>query len=102
MSKPKSLTERLSDLEAAAERASEYEKLFDKACQLRFHMSASSVEKTLKNGGRHISAFEKSLCEFFGLQTEKDRADFLRIMCLESSRNFFEKERTNPAAKEQG
>lgn len=45
MSKKQSLTEQLEELQNAADQLTEYQKLFDKACQINFGMSAKAIKK---------------------------------------------------------
>ncbi len=95
MAKKQSLTEQLEELQNAADQLGEYQKLFDKACQINFGMSAKSIQKMTEGGSENCSDFEKKICNFFGLKTATDKKDFLSIMCSESSKKFFNSKREN-------
>jgi hypothetical protein len=105
MSKKQSLTEQLEELQNAADQLTEYQKLFDKACQINFGMSAKAIKKMTESGAENYSEFEKKICNYFGLKTATDKKDFLSIMCSESSKKFFNSKRENDdvvAPAEQG
>lgn len=93
MSKPKSLAEQIEEIEAAQEKLSDYEKLFDKACQINFGCNAKTIRKVLDNSEEPCSSFETKMRTFFCLKTDKDVADFVAVMCTESSLNFFKNKR---------
>lgn len=95
MAKKLSLTEQLEELQNAADQLGEYQKLFDKACQINFGMSAKSIEKLTASSAENLSEFEKKICNYFGLKTATDKKDFVSIMCSESSKKFFKSKREN-------
>ena len=99
-----SLAEQLEELESAANQLNDYQKLFDKACQINFGMTAKSIQKLTENNTENISDFERKISNFFGLKTAADKADFISVMCSESSRKFFrtKREADEVAATEQG
>ena len=93
MSKNKSLAEQIEEIEASKEKLSDYEKLFDKACQINFGCNAKTIRKIIDNIEEPCSSFETKMCTFFGLKTDKDVADFVAVMCTENSLNFFKNKR---------
>ncbi len=93
MSKTKSLAEQIEEIESAQEKLSGYEKLFDKACQINFGCNAKTIKKALINSEEPCSNFETKMRTFFGLKTDKDVAEFVAVMCTESSLNFFKNNR---------
>ena len=93
MSKPKSLAAQIEKIEAAQEKLSGYEKLFDKACQINFGCNAKTIKKVLDNSEEPCSSFETKIRTFFGLKTDKDVANFVAVMCTENSLNFFKNKR---------
>ncbi len=95
MAKKQTLTEQLEELQNAADRLGEYQKLFDKACQINFGMSARDVEKLTASDALTSTDFERKICNYFGLKTAADKMDFVAIMCSESSRKFFNSKREN-------
>ena len=95
LSKSKSLAEQIEEIEAAQKKLSSYEKIFDKACQINFGCKAKTINNLLNNNEESCSNFETKMCKFFGLKTEKDVADFIAIMCTESSLNFFKNKKEN-------
>ena len=99
MSKNKSLSEQLTELQQTASLANEYQKLFDKACQINFHMSAKALQKMLSEKPHSGSDFEHQLCSYFDLQSSFDREEFLSIMCSENSKNYFQSRRKNEPAE---
>lgn len=101
MSKTKSIAEQIEEMQAANAKLSDYEKLFDKACQLNFNCNAKSIKKILLNNEEPCSNFETKVRSFFGLKTDVDMADFIAIMCTESSLNFFKNKRTGKTAAEE-
>lgn len=100
MSKNKSLSEQLTELQQTASLANEYQKLFDKACQINFHMSAKELKKRLSEKPHSGSDFEHQLCSYFDLQSSPDREEFLSIMCSDSSKNYFQSRRKNKPAEQ--
>ena len=102
MSKPKSLTEQIEEMQEANKALAEYEKLFDKACQINFSCSSKSIKKILINKEEPCSNFQTKICSFFNLETENDMAEFIAIMCTENSRNYFFSKREKAADTEQG
>lgn len=104
MAKTKTLSEQLEELQVAADQLGEYQKLFDKACQLNFNLSAKAIKKMTENGANNCSDFEQKLCNYFGLKSTSDKEAFLSIMCSDSSLKFFNSKRGNDevTAAEQG
>ena len=102
MSKQKSITEQIEELQEANKMLSNYEKLFDKACQINFGCSSKSIKKILMNNEDPCSSFEAKMRSFFCLKTDADIADFIATMCTESTRNYFLNKREKAAGEEQG
>lgn len=102
MSKTKSISEQIEEMQKANERLKEYEKLFDKACQINFGSSAKTVEKKMQNSMEPRTNFENKIRTFFGLKTEQDLKEFVRIMCTESTLNFYRKKREDETAEQAG
>lgn len=93
MSTSKSLSAQIKEIEAAQEKLSNYEKLFDKACLINFNCNAKNIKKLLNKNEETCSDFEKKIRTFFNLKTDKDIAEFLTVMCTENSLNFFKNKR---------
>lgn len=92
MAKNKSLAMQIEEIVASQEKLSDYEKLFDKACQINFGCSTKNLKKFLEKKEESFSNFEAQICTFFGLKTEKDMADFIQIMCAENILNYYKNE----------
>ena len=90
MSKQKSIAEQIEEMQEANKMLLDYEKLFDKACQINFNCSAKSIKKMLINSEEPCSNFETKMRSFFGLKTEADMAEFIAIMCTESNQGHLE------------
>ena len=89
MSRQKSITEQIEEMQNANKLLNYYEKLFDKACQLNFGCSSKAIKKSLLNSEEPCSSFETKMRSFFGLKTDRDMKDFIRIMCTETTLNFY-------------
>lgn len=95
MSKQKTITEQIEELQEANKKLLEYENFFSKACQLNFGVSAKSIKESLSKSNESCSNFEKEIRKYYNLKSEQDIEDFLHIMCTETSLKYFEKSRTN-------
>lgn len=93
MSKNKSLSDQIKEIEVSKEKLSDYEKLFDKACQINFGCNSKTIRKIIENGEASRGDFESKMRTFFGLKNDKDVADFVAVMCTESGLNFFKNKR---------
>lgn len=80
-----SITEQIIALEDENKRLKEQEKLVSKIRSLVVENDSACASSE--------SIFEKKIANYFGLKSDSDRADFLRIMLSESSLNFFNKQR---------
>lgn len=95
MAKQKTIAEQIEEMQEANKKLSDYEKLFDKACQINFGHSSKTILKCLTNDEEPCSNFETKIRNLFGLKTEKDMADFVAIMCTEQNLNYFKTNREN-------
>lgn len=95
MAKQKTITEQIEEMQEANKKLSDYEKIFDKLCQINFGISAKSIQKMTEEHSENCSDFEKKICNYFGLKTSADKNSFLSIMCSDSSKNFFNSKREN-------
>lgn len=93
MAKQKTITEQIEEMQEANKKLSEYEKLFDKSCQIFFGCSAKSIQKLLVNEEEPCTNFESKMRSFFGLKTEKDIEDFVAVMCTEKNLTDFKNSR---------
>ena len=100
--KPLSFLEQAQELERDNKRLREslnnYQKLADAVLKAELNMDLKSLKKALANSGdshSNESIFAAKICEYFGLETEADLEDFLRIMLSPSSLNYFNKLRKN-------
>lgn len=84
-----SITEQIAALENENKRLKEQEKLVAKIRSLVAVEERASVPSE--------SIFEKKIVNYFGLQSESDKNDFLRIMLSDSSLNFFNSKRNKEA-----
>ena len=97
MSKAKSITDLVKELQQENERLKGLEKLFDKAVKQRLGKSLSELENDLKKGPK-MSKFEAEISKYFGLKTEADKERFIGIICSEVIMNHYKKKIT-PAVK---
>ena len=104
MAKLKTITEQIEEMQEANKKLADYEKIFDKLCQINFGISAKSIQKMTEEHNENCSDFEKKICNYFCLKTSADKNSFLSIMCSDSSKNFFNSKRENGSAEiaEQG
>ena len=107
--KPLSFLEQAQELERDNKRLREslnnYQKLADAVLKAELNMDLKSVKKALTNSGdshSNESIFAAKICEYFGLETEADLEDFLRIMLSPSSLNYFNKLRKNDEVEAAG
>lgn len=91
MAKNKSLAAQIEEIEVAREKLLDYEKLFDKACQLNFGLSAKKISKIIEKKEDSGTYFESEIRRFFDLKTDKDLSDFINIMCTEHNLNYFKR-----------
>ena len=104
MAKQKTITEQIEEMQEANKKLADYEKIFDKLCQINFGISAKSIQKMTEEHTENCSDFEKKICNYFGLKTPTDKSKFLSIMCSDSSKNYFNSKRENESVEtaEQG
>lgn len=94
MSKQKSIAEQITEIQEANQKLSAYEKLLDKAIQIRFGQTSKAIKKLLLKKEESHSDFETTICKFFLLKTEEDKKEFISLMCTESSKNYYNCKRT--------
>ncbi len=58
MPRNKSISEQIIKMQKAGEQLKQWEKLFDKACQMRFGMSAKTIEKMLSENRISTDEFQ--------------------------------------------
>lgn len=90
MSKGKSITDLVTDLQNENERLKGLEKLLNSAVKMRFGMTINEIENVLKKRGKP-SKFEQDLSRYFGLKTDDDKALFLTIICSDATKNYYRK-----------
>lgn len=102
MSKTKSLAEQLDELQAARERALEYDKLFDKAFYMNFNMNVAELKRKLASGSAE-SAFERKLRSYYNLNDDAACARFAALICSAEVKDYLENllEQKRPAGAEQ-
>lgn len=89
MAKQKSITEQITEMQVSNQKLNEYEKLLDKAIQIRFGIASKAFKKLIKKIEESSSDFESIICTYFDLKTDTDKKEFLSIMCTNSSRNYY-------------
>lgn len=89
MSKAKTITQQIEELQSENDRLRELEKLFEKAVKSEFGCDRRSIHKMIKNEANLQSNFEKKIITYFNLKTPADMDEFLSVFCTESSKNFF-------------
>ena len=89
MAKTKSLAAQIEEIEGAREKLLDYEKLFNKACQLNFGCSSKKIAKILERSTDSETFFESKIRNFFDLKTENDICNFISIMCTENTLNYY-------------
>lgn len=104
MSKQKTITEQIEEMQKANKKLADYEKIFDKLCLINFGFSAKLIRKMAEEHTENCSDFEQKISSYFGLKTPSDKDNFLSIMCSNSSKNFFNSKLENGSVKtaEQG
>lgn len=83
MSKTKTITEQIHDLEQENLRLKNYEKLFEKALKNEFNMSKKSIIKSLN--------FQEKIMQFFELKTTHDLENFQKFLFTEIIFNQYKK-----------
>ena len=81
-------------MQQANEKLAAYEKLLDKAIQIRFEQTPKAIKTLLLKKEDSHSDFETTICNFFLLKTEEDKKEFISLMCTESSKNYYNCKRT--------
>lgn len=89
MSKQKSISEQIEEMQNANQRLKEYEKIFDKLCQINFGCTAKTIHKSLFHSKDSSSNFEDKIRSYFDLKTEQNMDDFIRIMCTDNTLHFY-------------
>lgn len=70
-----------------------YEKSIDKFLKSLFGIGKKSIDKLIESSAQESTNFEEEICRVYDLNTDADKEDFLRVMCGESSKRFFESHR---------
>lgn len=89
MAKQKSIAEQVEEMQEANKKLADYEKLFDKACQINLGITAKSIQKILQKKEESRSNFEAKIRTSFGLKTDQDLAKFIAFLCNEKTINAF-------------
>lgn len=92
MAKIKSIADQLQELQNSADQLKKYQKLFDKACQINFDMSAKSIKKIIENNDKNCSDFEKKICNYFNLNSTSEKEKFISIICTNNILSFYNSE----------
>lgn len=88
MSKPKTITQQIEDLQQENERLKEFDKLFEKAVKIEFDCDRKSIHKMMQNSTHSQNEFEKKIINYFDLKTSDDMEKFITIICSESTLKY--------------
>ena len=99
MSKTKSITEQIEELQQENDRLKSLEKLLNAAVKMRFGLSLKEIDSALKKKAK-VSRFEQDLCRYFSLKSDEDKDIFQTIICSEATRNYYHKKLTEYASDE--
>ncbi len=102
MTKNKSVTDLVSELQAENDSLKFLKKLIEKYIQNEFNMNSSTIKKMILNQETFNSSFESDIATFFDLKTPDEKAQFLRVFLTDSSRDFYYRHKDNVAPYEQG
>ena len=61
MAKQKTIAEQIEEMQEANKKLSEYEKLFDKMCQINFKKSAKEIKKLIENSTENLPAYDNKV-----------------------------------------
>lgn len=89
MTKQKSITDQIVEMQEDNQKLNAYEKLLDKAIQIRFGITPKAFKKLILKKDESFSDFETAIYEFFDLKTEEDKKEFISLICTESSKNYY-------------
>ena len=61
MAKQKTIAEQIEEMQEANKKLSEYEKLFDKMCQINFKKSAKEIKKLTENSTENLPSSDNKV-----------------------------------------
>ncbi len=61
MAKQKTIAEQIEEMQEANKKLSEYEKLFDKMCQINFKKSAKEIKKLIENSTENLPSSDNKV-----------------------------------------
>lgn len=85
------LQKQIAEMETRCAQLEELQKLFEKMVKNEFGIDAKKIHKLIGNDASAAYDFQQKIGSYFSLKTPEDFDDFLRILCTESSLNYFEK-----------
>lgn len=95
MSKAKTISQQIEDLQQENERLKEYDKLFEKAIKKEFGCDRKTIHKAIKNNNQFQSEFEQKIINYFGLKSSDNMDEFLSIICSESTLKYVNSKKTD-------
>ena len=95
MSKPKTITQQIEDLQHENERLKEFDKLIEKAVKIEFGCDRKSIHKMMQNSTHFQNEFEKKIINYFDLKSSDDMEKFLSIICSESTLKYVNTKRAD-------
>lgn len=94
----KSITEQIEDLQAENESLQKLKKGFEKMTKEALGMTPDEIEKMAHSQDPDLMHFGSKIRKYFSLETKQDLDDFAKIMCSDSSRNYFMNHRGKDAS----
>lgn len=67
------------------------DKLIDSILKEAFNLDRKSLQKVLDTSSSSHSNFESEICKYYGLNSDEEKADYLRIMLSKSALNYYKK-----------
>lgn len=69
-------------------------KLLEYAGEIPVKTVEKEIEKIVEKTVEKPTEFERKICDYYGLETEEQKEEYLRIMMNPTNRNYWERNRT--------
>jgi hypothetical protein len=91
MSKKKSITEQIEEMQEASNQLAEYEKLFNQACINKFGCNIKEIKEKIDetNSNSEILAFATIISDYYELSKKADYDSYISVMCSEDSKKYY-------------
>lgn len=70
------------------------QKQLKKLLEYAGEIPVKTVEKIVEKTVEKPTEFERKICDYYGLETEEQKEEYLRIMMNPTNRNYWERNRT--------